>query len=81
MKSFLQILEQFQKLLRVNQTLDYYSQNSISSSQIILNLIEDLLSLAKINKNVFEINTDPEINLIEVVQEAFQVISFNAEAK
>jgi signal transduction histidine kinase len=81
MKSLLQILEQFQKLLRVNQTLDYYSQNSISSSQIILNLIEDLLSLAKINKNVFEINTDPEINLIEVVQEAFQVISFNAEAK
>ena len=81
MKSLLLILEQFQKLLRVNQTLDYYSQNSISSSQIILNLIEDLLSLAKINKNVFEINTDPEINLIEVVQEAFQVISFNAEAK
>ena len=81
MKSLLQILEQFQKLLRVNKTLDYYSQNSISSSQIILNLIEDLLSLAKINKNVFEINTDPEINLIEVVQEAFQVISFNAEAK
>jgi len=81
MKSLLQILEQFQKLLRVNQTLDYYSQNSISSSQIILNLIEDLLSLAKINKNVFEINNDPEINLIEVVQEAFQVISFNAEAK
>jgi hypothetical protein len=30
-------------------------------------LIEDLLSLAKINKNVFEINNDPEINLIEVV--------------
>lgn len=81
MKSLSLILEQFQKLLKVNQTLDYYSQNSISSSQIILNLIEDLLSLAKINKNVFEINNDPEINLIEIVQEAFQVTSFNAETK
>jgi signal transduction histidine kinase len=81
MKSLSLILEQFQKLLKVNQTLDYYSQNSISSSQIILNLIEDLLSLAKINKNVFEINNDSEINLIEIVQEAFQVTSFNAETK
>jgi signal transduction histidine kinase len=81
MKSLSLILEQFQKLLKVNQTLDYYSQNSISSSQIILNLIEDLLSLAKINKNVFEINNDSEINLIEIVQEAFQVTSFNEETK
>jgi len=44
-------------------------------------LIEDLLTLAKINKNVFEINYDTEVNLIEVVQEAFQVITFNAESK
>ena len=44
-------------------------------------MIEDLLTLAKIQKNVFEINMEENVNLIEIVQEAYQVLSFNAESK
>jgi signal transduction histidine kinase len=58
------LFQQLQKLLKLNETIDFYSQNSISSSQIILNLIEDLLTLAKIQKNVFEINLDENVNII-----------------
>jgi signal transduction histidine kinase len=34
-----------------------------------------------IQKNVFEINMEENVNLIEIVQEAYQVLSFNAESK
>jgi len=58
-------------MFKLNGSIDFYMQNSISSSQIILNLIEDLLTLAKVQKNVFEINIEENVNLIQVVQDAF----------
>jgi hypothetical protein len=44
-------------------------------------LTEDLLTLAKIKNNVFELNFEENVNLLEVVYEAFQVLSFNAASK
>jgi hypothetical protein len=58
-------------MFKLNGSIDFYMQNNISSSQIILNLIEDLLTLAKVQKNVFEINIEENVNLIQVVQDAF----------
>ena len=47
---------------------------------MMTNLINDLLDQAKLEKSVFNLN-NTYFNIIEVVQEAFQIISFQAEAK
>jgi len=44
-------------------------------------LTEDLLTLAKIKNNVFELNIEPNVNLLDIVNEAYQVLSFNSENK
>ena len=56
-------------------------ENSISSANVISNLTEDLLTLAKIKNNFFELNIESNVNLLEIVYEAFQVLSFNANSK
>ena len=53
----------------------------MSSASLISNLTEDLLTLAKIKNNVFELNIEKNVNLLEIVYEAFQVLSYNAELK
>ena len=47
---------------------------------MITNLISDLLDLAKFENSVFKINED-YFNLIEVVTEAFNIVSYTAEEK
>ncbi len=52
------VREKLKKVLQINKTVEYYIQNSISSAGIIANLTEDLLTLAKIKNNVFELNIE-----------------------
>ena len=52
------VLEKLKKVLQINKTVEYYIKNSISSAGIIANLTEDLLTLAKIKNNVFELNIE-----------------------
>jgi len=47
---------------------------------MITNLIEDLLDLAKMENSVFKLNHD-YFNLIDVITEAFNIVSFSAEEK
>jgi signal transduction histidine kinase len=44
------------------------------------NLIDDLLDLAKLENNAFQLNID-EFNLIELIQDAFSIVMFQAENK
>jgi hypothetical protein len=67
----LAVLEKLKKVLHINKTVEYYIQNSISSSGIIANLTEDLLTLAKIKNNVFELNMESNVNLLDLVNEAY----------
>lgn len=65
------VLEKLKKVLHINKTVEYYIQNSISSAGIIANLTEDLLTLAKIKNNVFELNMEQNVNLLDLVNEAY----------
>ena len=47
---------------------------------MMTNLINDLLDQAKLEKAVFNLS-NTYFSIIEVVQEAFQIISFQAESK
>ena len=47
---------------------------------MITNLIEDLLDLAKMENSVFKLHND-YFNLIDVITEAFNIVSFSAEEK
>lgn len=55
-------------------------QNSIFSAFMMTNLINDLLDQAKLEKQVFQLNND-YFNIFEVAAEAFQIVTFQAEAK
>ena len=44
-------------------------------------MTEDLLTLAKIKNNVFEINYEDNVNLFDIVNEAYQVLAYNAGLK
>lgn len=48
---------------------------------IISNLTEDLLTLAKVKNNKFELNIEENVSIFDLVMEAFKVLSFNAEQK
>ena len=61
-------MEQFVKL---NNKGEFYIKNSICSANVISNLTEDLLTLAKMKNNVFEINYEEKVNLLDIVNEAF----------
>jgi signal transduction histidine kinase len=75
------LLENFKSFFKITKTLEFLFDNSISSSNIVSNLIEDLLTLAKIKNNKFELNIEENVSLIDIVMDAFQVLSFNAESK
>ena len=55
----------------MNKQIEFYIKNSISSASVIANLTEDLLTLAKIKNNVFEINYESNVNLIDIVNDAY----------
>jgi len=64
--------------LKLVTNTEFFLKNSISSASVISNLTEDLLTLAKMKNSVFELNIEQNVNLLEVVYDAFQVLSFNA---
>ena len=64
--------------LKLVTNTEFFLKNSISSASVISNLTEDLLTLAKMKNGVFELNIEQNVNLLEVVYDAFQVLSFNA---
>lgn len=55
-------------------------QNSIFGAFMMNTLIDDLLDLAKLENNAFQLNFS-EFNLIETVQDAFSLLMFQAENK
>ena len=54
--------------------------NAIFSAFMMINLINDLLDLGKLEDNAFKLNYE-EFNLIEVIEEAFQIVMFQAQSK
>lgn len=44
------------------------------------NLINDLLDLGKLENNAFQLNKE-WFNLIDIIEQAFQIVSFQAENK
>lgn len=69
-----------EKFLNLNQNLDSYIKNSIFSSLMITNLINELLDQAKLEKSTFELDNE-YFNLFEVIIHAFQILKFQAESK
>ena len=65
------ILEKLKKLLKLTNKIEFYIDNSINSAGIISNLTEDLLTIAKIENGVFELNIENDVSLLEIVMEAF----------
>lgn len=64
----------------MNLKIDHYIKNAIFSSMIMTNLINDLLDSAKLEQQTFELNLE-YFNMFEVISEAFQVLSFQADIK
>jgi signal transduction histidine kinase len=60
--------------------VEKFIENSIFSAFMVSNLINDLLDLAKLENSAFQLNLE-QSNLIEVVEKAFSVISFQAANK
>lgn len=67
-------------MTEIKEKVDNLVQNSIFSSVMLTNLINDLLDLGKLQNNAFQLNFE-KFNLIEVIQEAFQIVMFQAETK
>ena len=57
--------------MKLVTSTEIYISNSVSSASVISNLTEDLLTLAKIKNNVFELNIEQNVNLFDIVNEAF----------
>lgn len=65
------LTKKLEKLLIITNKIEYYMKNSVCSANVISNLTEDLLTLAKMKNNVFELNIEDNVNLLEIVYEAF----------
>ena len=65
------ILEKLKKILKLTNKIEFYIDNSINSAGIISNLTEDLLTIAKIENGVFDLNIENDVSLLEIVMEAF----------
>ena len=50
-----------------------YLDNAVFSSNTLVNLVNDLLDLAKMESATFTMNNE-HVNLVEVIQQAFQVV-------
>jgi signal transduction histidine kinase len=60
--------------------MQLFLKNGIFASVSILNLINDLLDMAKIEQNTFAINYS-QVNIIEIITQAFQITQFQADSK
>lgn len=68
-------INQIQKLTQLNQTSNNFIRNSVFSSVMMTNLINDLLDLAKLNNNAFKFNIERS-NVIECIEKAFSIVNF-----
>ena len=60
--------------------IEKFLQNAVFSSTMLGNLINDLLDLAKFESGTFKFHND-YFDLIEVIEQAFETIRFQAERK
>ena len=73
-------INQIQKLTQLQQSSTMFLKNSIYSSVMMTNLINDLLDLAKMNNAAFKLNFE-QANIVEQVEKAFAIIAFAANEK
>jgi signal transduction histidine kinase len=57
-----------------------YLKNAIFSSVQIVNLVNDLLDLAKLEAASFVLNNE-SFNLVEVIAQTFSIVQFQAEQR
>ena len=70
-KMIIYLTKKMEKLVKLTSNVEYCMKNSACSANVISNLTEDLLTLAKMKNNVFELNIEENVNLLEIVYEAF----------
>ena len=57
-------------MFKMNSQMQIYLQNAVFSAFTLVNLVNDLLDMAKMETETFEINSD-WFNMFEVVTQAF----------
>ena len=62
------------------ERMSTYIKNAVYSAFMMTNLINDLLDQAKLDNEVFVLHND-YFNICQAVQEVFQIVSFQSEAK
>ena len=67
-----------QRVLLLKSQVEKFIRNSIFSAYMITNLVNDLLDLGKLENNAFQLAVN-EFNLVQVVEEVFSIVSFQAE--
>ena len=72
-------LEEFFNTLFVSK-IEKILENSIFSSTMLINLINDLLDLAKLEQNTFQFNYE-YFNIIDTIKNAFTQVSYLANQK
>ena len=70
----------YNQMLSLNSKLENIIKRNSQKSKLITSIINDLLDLAKFERGEFKIN-EQHFNLIELITEAFDTISYTAEAK
>lgn len=58
------LAKKMEKLIKLISNVKYCMKNSARSANVISNLSEDLLTLAKMKNNVFELNIEGNVNLL-----------------
>ena len=64
------LLKQCDKILKFSLQMQLYLDNSVFSSITLVNLVNDLLDLAKMESATLTMNNE-HVNLVEAVQQAF----------
>ena len=67
-------------MLNIKINSEQFLSNAIFSAFMTTNLINDLLDLGKLENNAFQLSIS-KFNLINAIEEAFQIVSFQAENK
>ena len=63
-----------------SKKLEYYLQSAVFASTSLLNLVNDMLDMAKMENSSFKLNNE-YFNMIEVINKAFQIVQFSAYNK
>ena len=63
-----------------SKKLENYLQNAIYSSLSIINLVNDMLDMAKMENSCFKVDNN-YLNMIDVINQAFKIVQFTAYTK